>query len=118
MKKYINIKTLVLCLTLGLATTSCSEDFLDRPSEDSYSSDEFYNSDEQVTRTTYGMYGAMWAPYYTKNFYALSELSSGNCIAYADGPELIQFKLTSDSSILLDPWRACYAIIARHPRRC
>lgn len=113
MKKYINIKTLVLCLTLGLATTSCSEDFLDRPSEDSYSSDEFYNSDEQVTRTTYGMYGAMWAPYYTKNFYALSELSSGNCIAYADGPELIQFKLTSDSSILLDPWRACYAIIAQ-----
>ena len=77
MKKYININTLVLFLTLGLLTTSCSEDFLDRPSEDSYSSGEFYNSDEQVARTTYGMYGAMWAPYYTKNFYALSELSSG-----------------------------------------
>ncbi|RED23804.1 putative outer membrane starch-binding protein [Flavobacterium cutihirudinis] len=113
MKKYINIKTLVLFATLGLATTSCSEDFLDRPSEDSYSSTEFYNTDEQVTRTTYGMYGAMWAPYYTKNFYALAELSSGNCLAYADGPELIQFKLTSDSPILLDPWRACFAIVAQ-----
>ncbi len=113
MKKYINIKTLVLFVILGFAITSCSEDFLDRPSEDSYSSDNFYSSDEQVARTTYGMYGAMWAPYYTKNFYALAELSSGNCLAYADGPELIQFKLTSDSSILLDPWRACFAIIAQ-----
>lgn len=113
MKKYINIKTLVVFLTLGLATTSCSEDFLDRPSEDSYSSDQFYSTDEQVARTTYGMYGAMWAPYFTKNFYALSELSSGNCIAYADGPELIQFKLTSDSPILLDSWRACFAVIAQ-----
>ncbi|MDR7210616.1 RagB/SusD family nutrient uptake outer membrane protein [Flavobacterium piscis] len=113
MKKYINIKALVLFLTLSLVTTSCSEDFLDRPSEDSYSSDQFYNTDEQVTRTTYGMYGAMWSPYYTKNFYALSELSSGNCLAYADGPELIQFKLTSDSPILLDPWRACFAVVAQ-----
>ncbi|WP_348798738.1 RagB/SusD family nutrient uptake outer membrane protein [Flavobacterium adhaerens] len=113
MKKYINIKALVLSLTVGFTITSCNDDFLDRPSEDSYSSDEFYSSDEQVARTTYGMYGAMWAPYYTKNFYALSELSSGNCLAYADGPELIQFKLTSDSPILLDPWRACYAIVAQ-----
>lgn len=113
MKKYIKIKTLVVFLTLGLATSSCSEDFLDRPSEDSYSSDQFYNTDEQVERTTYGMYGAMWAPYFTKNFYALSELSSGNCVAYADGPELVQFKLTSDSPILLDSWRACFAIIAQ-----
>ncbi|HSD08479.1 RagB/SusD family nutrient uptake outer membrane protein, partial [Flavobacterium sp.] len=113
MKKYINIKTLVIFLTLGLATTSCSEEFLNRPSEDSYSSDEFYSTDEQVARTTYGMYGAMWAPYFTKNFYALSELSSGNCIAYADGPELTQFKITSDSPILLDSWRACFAIVAQ-----
>jgi starch-binding outer membrane protein, SusD/RagB family len=114
MKKYIiNIKTLVLVLTLGLGASSCSDEFLDRPSEDSYVSDQFYSTDEQVQRTTYGMYGRMWAPFYTKCFYALSELSSGNCLAYADGPELIQFKLTSDSFILLDPWRSCFGVIAQ-----
>lgn len=116
MKKYIlNIKTVVFFAVLGLSTTGCSDNFLDRPSEDSYVSDQFYSTDEQVQRSTYGMYGKMWAPFFTKCFYALSELSSGNCWATpgVDGSEVIQFKLTSNSSFLADPWKTCFAIVAQ-----
>lgn len=112
-KNILNIKTVVFFAILGLSTTGCSDNFLDRPIEDSYVSDQFYSTDEQVQRSTYGMYGRMWAPFFTKCFYALSELSSGNCWANADGSEVIQFKLTSSSSFLSDPWKTCFAIVAQ-----
>lgn len=113
MKIYkINLKNIALAVMLVLSA-SCSDDYLDRPTEDGYVSDNFYTSDEQVQRTTYGMYGRMWAPFYTKCFYALTEMSSGNIVAYVDGNELMQFKLTSDSFILDDPWRSCFAVIAQ-----
>ena len=113
MKIYkINLKSLAVLLLLALSA-SCSDDYLDRPTQDGYVSDNFYTSDEQVQRTTYGMYGRMWAPFYTKCFYALSEMSSGNCWSNVDGNEVIQFKLTSDSFILNDPWRSCFGVIAQ-----
>lgn len=113
MKIYkINFKSVALCVLLTLSA-SCSEDYLDRPTQDGYVSDNFYTSDEQVQRTTYGMYGRMWAPFFTKCFFALSEMSSGNCWSNVDGNEVIQFKLTSDSYILSDPWRSCFGVIAQ-----
>ncbi|MEO6175855.1 MAG: RagB/SusD family nutrient uptake outer membrane protein [Flavobacterium circumlabens] len=113
MKIYkINFKSLALIALLALSA-SCSEDYLDRPTQDGYVSDNFYTSDEQVQRTTYGMYGRMWAPFFTKCFFALSEMSSGNCWSNVDGNEVIQFKLTSDSFILSDPWRSCFGIVAQ-----
>lgn len=113
MKIYkINFKSLAVVALLALSA-SCSEDYLDRPTQDGYVSDNFYTSDEQVQRTTYGMYGRMWAPFFTKCFFALSEMSSGNCWSNVDGNEVIQFKLTSDSFILSDPWRSCFGIVAQ-----
>jgi hypothetical protein len=113
MKIYkINFKNIALVAVMALSA-SCSDSYLDRPTEDNYVSDNFYSSDEQVQRTTYGMYGRMWAPFYNKCFYALSEMSSGNIIAYTDGNELMQFKLTSDSFILEDSWKSCFAVIAQ-----
>lgn len=114
MKKYIiNFKSLLVAVAILMTVTACNEEFLDRTSEDGYTSDAFYSSDEQVAATTYGMYGRMWAPFYNKCFYALTELSSGNCWASVDGNEVIQFKLTADSYILSDPWRSCYGVVAQ-----
>lgn len=113
MKIYkINFKSVAVFVLLALSA-SCSDDYLDRPTQDGYVSDNFYTSDEQVQRTTYGMYGRMWAPFFTKCFFALSEMSSGNCWSNVDGNEVIQFKLTSDSFILSDPWRSCFGVIAQ-----
>lgn len=114
MKIYkINFKSIAAVFVLLAMATSCSEDYLDRPTQDGYVSDNFYTSDEQVQRTTYGMYGRMWAPFFTKCFFALSEMSSGNCWSNVDGNEVIQFRLTSDSYILSDPWRSCFGVIAQ-----
>src|SRR5687768_2938557 len=113
MKIYkIKFKSLAVLVLLTLSA-SCSDDYLDRPTMDGYVSDNFYTSDEQVQRSTYGMYGRMWAPFFTKCFFALSEMSSGNCWSNVDGNEVIQFKLTSDSFILSDPWRSCFGVIAQ-----
>lgn len=60
MKKYsINIKRAILFFVLALSA-SCSDNFLDRPSEDGFDSSNFYSSDEQVVRSTSALYGKIW----------------------------------------------------------
>ncbi|MBZ4042999.1 RagB/SusD family nutrient uptake outer membrane protein [Flavobacterium hibisci] len=112
MKRY-RYSLITLFIVLVLATTSCSEEFLDRPSEDGYTIDNFYSTDEQVIASTAPMYGKMWAPFATKWQSALGELPSGNCQAGADAVELVDFKLTSESDALLLPWSTCFAVVAQ-----
>jgi hypothetical protein len=111
-KNIINIKGAILFFVLALSA-SCSDNFLDRPSEDGFDSSNFYASDEQVTRSTSAMYGKIWAPFFTKCFYALSEVTSGNLYAGDDGTELIQFHASSESPLLLNPWGTCFGVVAQ-----
>lgn len=105
MKKYIiNFKTIALFSIVALSSSSCSDEFLDRPSEDNYTIDNFYSTDEQVRASAYPLYGKLWNPFVTKWYVGIGELTSGNCQAGADATELVTFSLTSSSPALLDPW--------------
>lgn len=113
MKKYIiNFKTIAFVAIVALST-GCNEEFLDRPSEDNYTLDNFYSTDAQVRASAYPLYGKLWAPFVTKWYVGLGELPSGNCQAGADATELVTFSLTSSSSALYDPWLTCYSVIAQ-----
>ncbi len=114
MKKYIiNFKTIALFTIVALSSSSCSDDFLNRPSEDNYTADNFYSTDEQVRASAYPLYGKLWAPFVTKWYVGLPELSAGNCQAGADASECVTFTLTSSSPALLDPWLTCYSVVAQ-----
>lgn len=111
-KNSINIKGAILFFVLILST-SCSDSFLDRPSEDTFDASNFYSSDEQVIRSTSAMYGKIWAPFFTKCFYALSEVTSGNVYAGGDGTELMRFQASSESPLLYHAWGTCFGVVAQ-----
>jgi hypothetical protein len=77
MKKYkIIIKSIVFTLFTILSLTSC-EDFLNRPTEDNYTVDGFYKTDEQCFQAVNPIYNSPWYDF-QRGFFKVGEVLSGN----------------------------------------
>ena len=61
---------------LALGTVSC-EKFLDRPSEDSYNTSNFYLNDEQCIQGVNYIYNSPWYDF-QRGFIKIGEVMSGN----------------------------------------
>lgn len=72
--KYIKISILASAMTLGI--TSCG-DFLDRPSEDSYTTDNYYQTDAQCVAGVNYLYNSPWYDF-QRGFIKIGEVLSGN----------------------------------------
>lgn len=84
MNKAINyIKTFALVL-LVLSMSAC-EDFLHRPTEDSYSIDGFYKTDEQCFQAANVLYNAPWYDY-QRGFVSIGDVLAGNIFKGTDNP--------------------------------
>ncbi len=77
MKKYNIIKFLIVFIGVGL-TVSC-DDFLNKPSEDSYTIDTFYQNDEQVYQAVNSIYNSPWYDF-QRGFMKIGDVLSGNII--------------------------------------
>ncbi len=67
--------TLVLMILI-IGTTSC-EDFLNRPTEDSYNVDNFYQTEEQCFQGVNPLYNSPWYDF-QRGFFKVGEVLSGN----------------------------------------
>lgn len=74
--KINNIKYWAFAVVLGLCTTSC-EDFLNRPTEDSYNVDNFYQNDTQCIQGVNYLYSSPWYDF-QRGFIKVGEVLSGN----------------------------------------
>jgi hypothetical protein len=75
--KYINsIKYLPVVAALTLGMSSC-EDFLDRPTEDSYTAETFYQTEEQCYQGVNYLYNSPWYDF-QRGFIKVGEVMSGN----------------------------------------
>lgn len=63
--------------TLMLSTTSCGE-FLDRPAEDSYTQDSYYQNDAQTKASVNSLYNSPWYDFLSRGYYKIPEVMSGN----------------------------------------
>ncbi|MDA3878809.1 MAG: RagB/SusD family nutrient uptake outer membrane protein [Prolixibacteraceae bacterium] len=70
-----NMLTLVLMILI-IGTTSC-EDFLNRPTEDSYNVDNFYQTEEQCFQGVNPLYNSPWYDF-QRGFFKVGEVLSGN----------------------------------------
>ncbi|WP_296145151.1 RagB/SusD family nutrient uptake outer membrane protein [uncultured Flavobacterium sp.] len=114
MKKYI--KTLKFALVFGtiVGLASCSEEFLNRPPEDNYSVDTFYNTDQQLEAATNGLYGKIWFNYHNKAFYAIGEIASGNGFSYSsDVNSLKELNANGGDPEIANAWMSCWAVVAQ-----
>lgn len=101
--------TAIVLLTFG----ACSDDFTDRPPEDSISLDAYYNNNEQVISATNGMYSRTWFQLCNKFFWSL-EVGSGNM--YSGSPDvsgLRTFSLNGSDPELANGWMALWANVAQ-----
>ena len=74
--KYKNIFNAIVVAAVGFSLTAC-DDFLDRPSEDSYNVGNFYQNDEQLYQTANQLYSSPWYDF-QRGFIKVGEVMSGN----------------------------------------
>ena len=107
-------KKLILILVFALTLASCGEDFLDRPPEDSYNVDEFYQTIEQVEVATNALYAAPWFNFNTNTIWCIGELSSGNGRTWDPrNADFTNFAINGNHSTLTQAWESLYAVIGQ-----
>lgn len=83
MKRYFKIHSLVALLSI--AALSCSDDFLDRPPQDSYVVDEWYQTDEQIRLGVNPLYGGVWFDF-QRSWLNIGDVMAGNFHKGDDDP--------------------------------
>ena len=71
-----NIKYVAAAMLLGVGMTSC-EDFLDRPVEDNYNTENFYTDDASCVRGVNYLYNSPWYDF-QRGFIKIGEVMAGN----------------------------------------
>jgi hypothetical protein len=113
--KYINFKKICVLFTVFVAV-SCQEDFLDRPSQSEISTENFYQTKEEIRLATAALYGGrIWTQWNNEAYIPLGDILSGNLILQYQGADLVQlntFTLSGSNSRLFSGWKGLYIIVA------
>ncbi|SFP83180.1 Starch-binding associating with outer membrane [Pseudarcicella hirudinis] len=91
--------------------TSCKESFLDRPSQNGPTLDNYYTTAEQVNGATGLLYNTIWYEYQDKAFHAIGEVLSGNM--YTGDPKynsFLNFTVQSTDEQVSRSWYAFYKV--------
>ena len=93
--KILNIKSLAIATMMLVGMTSC-EDFLNRPTDDNYTIDGFYQTDEQCFQAVNPIYNSPWYDF-QRGFVKIGDVLAGN-IYYAtdDGYQAFVLKSSDD----------------------
>lgn len=105
--KLNNIKYIALASVLTLGTTSC-EDFLDRPAEDNYNANNFYQNDEQCYQGVNYLYNSPWYDF-QRGFIKIGEVMSGNM--YWGSSPYLTFTVNGTDSDLINMSYSLWAAI-------
>ncbi len=108
--KLKDIKLVAMALTMGLATTSCS-DFLDRPNEDGYNTGNYYQNDAQCLQGVNYLYNAPWYDF-QRGFLCVGESLSGNYIQGSMSTAYIEFSLNGTDEQLTKMSASLWSVIA------
>lgn len=115
MKKYFkNYKVISAIAAFALLSSACSEDFTNRPSQDSISLESFYKNDAQVQNITDGLYSRSWFQFANKFFYSAGEVGSGNMYSgSSDVSALRNFSMNGSDNELNSAWAGIWGNVAQ-----
>ena len=108
MKQLNILKSLGLCSIMLAGLTSC-EDFLDRPTIDSYVVDGFYQSDEQCRQAVNTIYNSPWYDF-QRGFFKIGEVLSGNY--YWGSSPYLSFTINSTDEDLVNMSASLWSVNA------
>jgi len=113
--KYIQFKKICVLFAVFFAA-SCQSDFLDRPSKSDISTDNFYQTKEEIRLATAALYGGkVWSQWNNSAYLPLGDILSGNLILEYQGADLVQlntFTLSGTNGRLITGWNSLFIIVA------
>ncbi len=104
--KLKSIKYIAAAAVLGLGMTSC-EDFLDRPTEDSYVASGYYKTDADCIAAVDYLYNSPWYDF-QRGFFKVGEVLSGNY--YWGNSPYLNFSLNSNDDDLRNMSYSLWAV--------
>lgn len=110
--KKLNILLAASLLTMGVLTTSCGKDFLDKTPQHDYTADTYYSSDEAVMKAIEPLYNYAWFNY---NYRAMVGMGSARA---NDGwnpylnPQYATFQVTGLDGDMANAWKAFYLVVS------
>lgn len=114
MKNYSIITKLTLTLALILGFTSCSEEFLDRPPEDSFNVADFFQTQAQVETSTNALYSIPWFDFNANTIWTIGELSSGNARTWDPrNADFTNFAINGNNAQIGRIWESLFAVVGQ-----
>ncbi len=107
-----NIRILFF-FTITAMFASCKKDFVNRPSENGPTLDNYYNSEAEVNAATGYLYNAVWANYIDKAFHAVGEVLGGNALTSSGdvnygSNSYVNFTVLSTDPLVSSSWQSFY----------
>ena len=95
-----------------LMLTSCSEDFLDRAPQHSYTADNYYESDAAVLKAVEPLYNRAWFYYNNSCSLGLGSQRAGDAWNPYNMAEFARFQVTGQNSSLAEAWSSLYMVVS------
>jgi starch-binding outer membrane protein, SusD/RagB family len=105
----------IICLLLGVVIlASCKKTYLNRPSLNNPTLDNYYTTAAQVQAATGYLYNSVWYDYQDKAFHAIGETLGGNMLTetgpnYGSGTYNL-FTVLSTDPLVLSSWLSLYKV--------
>jgi starch-binding outer membrane protein, SusD/RagB family len=107
--KYFAIAVLT---TIGVFS-ACSDEFLERPPQDSLVDASFYQTDDQVLAATAALYSAVWKDYIDKANFKLGDFRGGTAFRAWGDRDHVLFNTTSVSTDNAEGYRAFFVTVGQ-----
>ncbi|OQP60527.1 carbohydrate-binding protein SusD [Niastella vici] len=96
-------------------SAACNKQFLDRPPLSQISTDNFYQTSNDLRLATAALYGGkIWGDWNYNCYLPVGEVLSGNMAVgyWGDAVQLLTFSVTGQNSIMAANWSGMYKVIA------
>ncbi len=102
-------------IVISCLMTSCKKSFLDRPSQNNPTLDNYYTTADEVNAATGYLYNQVWADYLDKAYNCIGDILSGNALSSAGDPNYgnntyVYYTVQSTDAQLLNTWRSFYKV--------
>lgn len=104
---------MIAVLTTMSVFVGCSDEFLERPPQDTLVDANFYKTDDQVLAATAGLYNAVWKDYIDKANFKLGDFRGGTAFRAWGDRDHVLFNTTSVSTDNAEGYRAFYVTIGQ-----
>lgn len=109
MKSKTKIMT-ILTVLVGILT-GCSDSFLDRTPEGSYTDANFYASDDAIEAATAPLYNRAWFDYNQRAIVPIGSGRANDMYSPWGNPEFTTFQVTALNELLSSAWKSFYSVI-------